>query len=85
MAAKHFDSKAFYNKLQFSLKYCDMNRSSFGEFKMNFMELLNTFAPLERKYLRTNSKFMTKELIKTIMLRTKLRSHFLKKRKLSSK
>ena len=44
------------------------------------MDLLNKFVPLKRKYLRANhrSKFMTKELSKVIMLRTRFRHQFLK-------
>ena len=43
------------------------------------MELLNKFSPLKKKYIRANySKFLTKELSKTIMLRSKLRNQFLK-------
>ena len=57
-----------------------MNNSSFIELKTTFMELLNKVAPLKTKYLRANySKFMTKELSKAIILRTKLRNKFLKK------
>lgn len=77
VAIKHFDSEAFNNKLQFSIKYCHMNSFNFRKFEM---ELLNKFAPLERKYLKTNSKFMTEELSNAILLRTKLRNQFLKKR-----
>ena len=76
---KNFESKAFNNKLQVSLKNFDMNNSSFIELKTIFMELLNKVAPLKTKYLRANySKFMTKELGKAIMLRTNLRNQFLK-------
>ena len=47
------------------------------------MDLLNKVAPLKTKFLRTNhSKFVTKDLSKAIMLRTKLRNQFLKKRTL---
>ena len=78
---KNFESKAFNNKLQESLKDFDMNNSSFNELKTIFMELLNKAAPLKTKYLRANySKFMTKELSKAIIRRTKLRNQFLKKR-----
>ena len=78
---KNFESKAFNNKLQVSLKDFDMNNSSFNELKTIFMELLNKAAPLKTKYLRANySKFMTKELSKAIIRRTKLRNQFLKKR-----
>ena len=78
---KNFESNAFNNKLQISLKNFDMNNSSFIELKTIFMELLNKVAPQKTKYLRANySKFMTKELSKAIMLRTKLRNQFLKTR-----
>ena len=70
---KSFDSRAFNNKLQVSFKNFDVNNSSFIELKTRFMELLNKMAPLKTKHLRANySKFMTKELGKAIMLRTKL-------------
>ena len=43
------------------------------------MDLLNKFAPLKFKYPRANlSKFMTKELSKAIMLRTRFRHQVLK-------
>ena len=43
------------------------------------MNLLNKFAPLKCKYLRVNhSKFMTKELSKAMILRTRFRHQFLK-------
>ena len=43
------------------------------------MELLNKVVPL-KVFIRANySKFMTKELSKAIILRTKLRNKFLKK------
>ena len=45
------------------------------------MELLNKVAPLKNKFLRaSHSKFVTKVVSKAIMLRTKLRNQFLKKR-----
>ena len=41
------------------------------------MEILDKFAPLKKKYIRANhSKFVTKELSKPIMLRSKLRNQF---------
>ena len=67
------ERKAFTKKLQVCLKNFHMNVSSFNEFKTTFMELLNKVVPLKNRYLRANSsKFMTKELSKAIMLRTKL-------------
>ena len=50
------------------------------------MELLNKTTPLKTKFLRANpSKFVTKELSKAIMLRTKLRNKFLMKKTLESR
>ena len=77
---KNLESKAFDNRLKVSLKDFDMNNSSFNELKTIFMELLNKVFPLKTKYLRAKySKFMTKELSKAIMRKTKLRNQFLKK------
>ena len=50
------------------------------------MELLNRVAPLRTKFLRANySEFVTKDVSKTIMLRTKLINQFLKNRTLQTK
>ena len=60
-----------------------MSSLDFGSLKICFMELLNKIAPRKTKLLRANrSKFVTKEVSKTIMLRTKLRNKFLKKKTL---
>ena len=47
---KNFESKAFNDKLQVSLKNFDMSNSSFIELKIIFMELLNKVAPLKTKF-----------------------------------
>ena len=63
-----------------------MSSLDFGSLKICFMEILNKIAPLKTKFLRANrSKFVTKEVSKAIMLRTKLRNKFLKKKTLESK
>ena len=49
------------------------------------MGVLNKTAPLETKFLRAkHSKLVTKEVSRAIMLRTKLRKQFLKKRTIES-
>ena len=49
--------------------------------KDTIIDSLNKHAPLKRKYLRTNhSNFITKELSKAIMQRSKLRNLYLKVR-----
>ena len=82
---KNFDSGKFFEKLQLKLSNLDMSSLDFGSLKICFMELLNKIAPLKTKFLRANhSKFVTKEVSKAIMLRTKLRNKFLKKKTLES-
>ena len=49
--------------------------------KMTFLNVLNKFAPLKKKYLRANhSRFVNKELNKAIMQRSRLRNAYLKDR-----
>ena len=58
-----------------------MSDLSVDVFKMTFLNALNSFAPVRKKYLRGNhSKFVNKELSKAMMLRTKLRNKFLKQK-----
>ena len=46
--------------------------------------IFNKHAPIKRKYIRANeAPFMTKDLHKAIMKRSKLRNKFLKSRNLS--
>ena len=48
-------------------------------FKNIFLKVLNKHAPIKTKYLRANhSPYLTKELSKTIMLRSKLWNQYLK-------
>ena len=48
---------------------------------MTFLNALNSFAPVKKKYLcGTHSKLVNKELSKAMMLRTKLRNKFLKQK-----
>ena len=47
-------------------------------FKMVFLNFLNKFAPLKKKYLRANhSRFVNKELNKVIMQRSRLHNEYL--------
>ena len=54
---------------------------SYSEFEAVFLKELNKHAPLKKKFLRHNSNpFMTKDLRKQIMVRSKLRNIFNKNR-----
>ena len=58
-----------------------MSDLSVDVFKITFLNALNSFAAVKKKYLRANhSKFVNKELSKAMMLRTKLRNKFLKQK-----
>ena len=83
---KNFDSTRFFEKLQMRLTHRNMNSLDFGSLKKCFIELLNKVAPLKTKFLRVNhSKFVTTDVSKAIMLRTKLRNQFLNKRTLEAR
>ena len=76
---KFFDLTRFFEKLQVRRTHVDINSLDFESLKKFFMKLLNKVAPLKTEFLRVNySKFVTKDISKAIMLRTKLRNQFLK-------
>ena len=83
---KNFGLTRFYEKLPLRHTHFDMNSLDSGSLKKCFMELLNKVPSLKTKFLRANhSKFVTKDVSKAIMLRTKLRNQFLKKRTLEAR
>ena len=83
---KNFDSTKFFEKFQVRITDLDMNSLDFGSLKKCFIELLNQVAPLKTKFLRAKlSKFVRKDVSKAIMLSTKLRNQFLKKRTLETR
>ena len=59
----------------------------FEAFKRSIVDTLDKYAPLKKKkYLRANhSYFVTKELSKAIMNRSRLRKQFLKNRSVESR
>ena len=68
------------------LTHLDINSLDFGSRKNGFMELLNKVPPQKTKFLRANhSKFVTKDVSKAIMFRSKLGNQFLKKRILEAR
>ena len=53
--------------------------SSVDIFKMTFLNVLNMFVPLKKKYVRTNhSRFVNKEVNKEVMQRSRLHNKYLK-------
>ena len=63
-----------------------MNSLDFGSLEKCIVELLIKVALLQTKFLSANdSKFVTKDVSKAIMLRNKVRNQFLKKRTLEAR
>ena len=75
---KTFDVSSFKITLKIELE--KVKRESYGEFEAVFLKELNKHAPLKKKFLRHNNTFMTKDLRKQIMVRSKLRNIFNKNR-----
>ena len=78
---KNFASDTFKTAIYGELLKIDINNISYDHFVSIFMKVLNNQAPLKQKYIRANhSNFVTKELQKAIMKRSRLRNYFLRKR-----
>ena len=72
---KNFDLEHFNIALKSELE--ELNDSAYNEFEMAFCGVLNKHAPLKVKILRhNNNSFMTKNLRKAIMHRSKLKNRF---------
>ena len=72
---KKFDNNAFRHDIQ----KCTFNTADLKTFKETVFCIFNKHAPMKRKYVRANeAPFMTKELHKAIMKRSRLRNKFLK-------
>ena len=71
---RQFNSEGFKKDLEFRLV---KSSSFYDDFETTFLKELNRHAPLKKKILRHNNNcFMTKELRKAIMLRSKLKNIF---------
>ena len=78
---KNLSQLDFRNEADLFLSGGNIVNISNDEFVSIFMDILNKYAPLKFKYIRANDcPFMTKDLRKAIMLRTKLRNKFNKDR-----
>ena len=72
---QNFDSSKFRSEiLKRSFNYTDLRT-----FKETVFDIFNKYAPMKRKYVCANeAPFMTKELHKAIVKRSRLRTKFLK-------
>ena len=65
--------------IQKTFKYFNTDDITVAIFKMTFLNVLNKFAPVKKKYLRANlSRFVNKELNKVVIQRSRLRNEYLK-------
>ena len=76
---KNFDEDKFRFLFKKRLDEFNADDITVDIFKMTFLNVLNKFTPLKKKYLRANrSLFVNKELNKAIMQRSRLRNAYLK-------
>ena len=78
---KKFSQLKFRNDLELFLSGIDLYMISNDDFVTAFMCILNAHAPVKQKYIRANENpFVSKELRKEHMLRSKLRNKFYKEK-----
>jgi len=76
---KGFDNLIFKDELIRELSKHDINNIQFDVFESTMLNILNKHAPLKQKHLRANNgNFVTKELRKAIMKRSRLKQKFMK-------
>ena len=76
---KNYNPMSFQNDLNFSLAGIDLHLISNDDYMSLLMGILNWHAPLKMKYIRANDQpFMTKELRKEHMKRTRLHNKYRK-------
>ena len=70
---KNFDNQVFQRELNSELLKIDLNNAELSEFTEIFLSILDKYAPKKQKFIRANnSNFVTKNLRKAIMKRSKL-------------
>ena len=83
---KNFENDNFREDLKKELLKFDITNAPLSKFNDTVLSVLDKHAPKKLKYIRSNNcNFMTKELRKAIMNRSKLRNKFLKTRNEESK
>ena len=76
---KFFNNGTFKNDLFHEIQSLGIQNIECEQFEILFMKILNYHAPQKTRLVRANnSPFMTKELYKAIMTRSRLRNKFLK-------
>ena len=75
---KYFNKNKFEKEILNKLSQCNKKIFQIDEFKELFITALNIHAPLKTKFLKANNaNFVSTELTKAMMLRSKLRNKYL--------
>ena len=78
---KNFDNQIFQRELNSELLKIDLNNAELSEFTEIFLSRLDKYAPKKQKFIRVNnSNFVTENLRKVIMKRSKFRNKYLRER-----
>ena len=76
---RNFRNNEFKAELDNEMLKHDLGNMEYQHFLNIFIEILNKHAPMKQKYLRANQvRFMTKDLHKAIVKRSRLRNKFLR-------
>ena len=79
---KNFNNDRF----QADIKTCGFDTKDINSFKETILSVFNKYAPFKKKYIRANeAPFMTKNLYKEIMKRSRLRNKYLKSKSLTDR
>ena len=79
---KHFNNDRF----PADIKTCGFDAKDINSFKETILSVFNKYAPIKKKYIRANeAPFMTKNLHKEIMKRSRLRNKYLKSKCLTER
>ena len=83
---KLFNNELFRNDLLMEFSVLGYQNLSCKDFESIFLHVLNIHAPQKKKYIRANNApFMTKDLCKAIMVRSRLRNKYLKTKTIESR
>ena len=78
---QNFQSNEFRSEIDNEMSKHDLCNMEYQYFLKIFIDILNKDAPIKQKYFRANQgRFMTKDLHKAIMKRSRLRNKFLRDR-----
>ena len=83
---KLFNNELFRNDLLMEFSVLGYQNVSCKDFESIFLHVLNIHVPQKKKYIRANNApFMTKDLCKAIMVRSRLRNKYLKTKTIESR